>query len=219
MIRRSYTVYVITPMLIALFASLTGCSGLPKVIVLHDPLSADEHAKLGRIYESQGKDELALAEYKSGIKKDKNNIDLWRFLAELSYRLGDLKTAERGFEKTTVLQPGNGDLYNNLAWVYIKQRRNLEKAEALTRKAMQLKPENRPYYQDTLGVVLLGQGKVEEAVRALEEAVASIPRDRPVFLSEAYRHLSEAYRAAGDEARARDAALEAEQNHAIIQKQ
>lgn len=217
--RRSYTVYIITPMLIALFAASPGCSGIPKIIVLHDPLSADEHARLGRIYESQGKDELALAEYRAGVKKDENNIDLWRFLAELSYRRGDFKTAERGFEKTTVLQPENGDLYNNLAWVYIKQRRRFKKAEALTRKAMQLKPENRPYYQDTLGVALLGQGRVQEAVRALEEAVASIPRDRPVFLSEAYMHLSDAYLAAGDEARARDAALEADQNYVIIQKQ
>src|SRR4030067_250758 len=41
---------------IALFLSallLSGCS-LPKIIVLHDPLSADEHVRLGGVYDAPG---------------------------------------------------------------------------------------------------------------------------------------------------------------------
>lgn len=214
--RRSYSIYIILTTLIVLV--LLGCAGLPKIIILNDPLSADEHARLGRIYESQGKDDLALAQYKAGIKKDKRNVLLWRYLAELSYRQGDFKTAENALEKAAKLQPKDGDLYNNLAWVYIKQDRKLEKAEGLARKALVLTPEKRPYYLDTLGVVLLRQGRIDEAVRALEEAVISIPKGQSGFLAEVYSHLADAYRAAGDEAKARDAALDSERNYAIIQK-
>jgi tetratricopeptide (TPR) repeat protein len=68
-----------------------------------------------------------------------------------------------------------------------------------------LKPDNRPYYLDTLGVIHLKLGQTTDALSALQEAVETIPRDRTDALAEAYLHLSEAYRAAGDEARARDA--------------
>ncbi len=45
---------------LALLLFLAGCS-LPRIIVLNDPLSAEDRVKLGRIYESQGKTEPACA--------------------------------------------------------------------------------------------------------------------------------------------------------------
>lgn len=204
--------------LVATMLLITGCSAFPRIIILHDPLSADEHVSLGMIYESEGKTELAAAQYRAGIKKDKTHFPSWHHLAELSYKSGSFREAEKAFEKAIRLRPENGDLYNNLVWTYIKQGRRLEKAEGLVRKAMELTPSNRPFYLDTLGMVLLRQGRVREAVEALKASVQAIPEDRPSMKAEAFRHLAEAYREAGDEQAAQKADLTADGYYAITKK-
>ncbi len=201
--------------LIATMLTLSGCSAFPRIIVLHDPLSADEHVRLGMIYESEGKTELAAGRYRAGIKKDKTHFTSWLHLAELSYKTGNFREAEKAFEKAIRLRPENGDLYNNLAWTYIQQRRRLEKTEELVRKAMELTPSNRAYYLDTLGMALLRQGRVSEAIEALKASAQAIPEDRPAIKAEAFRHLAEAYKEAGDEQAAQEADLTADGYYAI----
>lgn len=183
---------------------LAGCS-FPKIIILHDPLSADEHAQLGRIYESQGKEDLALQQYRAALKKDPKHAQSWLLLGDLSYQRRDYDEAERAYRRAVKLRPENGDIYNNLAWTYLQQGRNLDKAEELIKQALKLTPGHRPYYLDTLGVILLRLGRVQESLAALKESVDTLPPDRPALLAEAYTHLAEAYCAAGDEPGARAA--------------
>ena len=58
------------PLLLALcfLLSLMGCS-LPRIIILKDPLTAEEHLNLGVAYEKQGEFEPAIKEYKAAAKK------------------------------------------------------------------------------------------------------------------------------------------------------
>jgi Tfp pilus assembly protein PilF len=190
--------------LLSVATVLSGCS-LPKIIVLHDPLSAEEHLRLGTIYDSQGKTDLAREQYRLAADQDKKNGKAWTLYGDLSLRSGDNPEAKRAYEKALDLDPVNGDLYNNLAWVSVQQGTDLQGARELVQKALELKPANRPYYLDTLGVILLKQGKASEAVAALRESVATIPAGRSGLLAEAYAHLAEASEAAGDAAAARDA--------------
>jgi len=176
---------------------LSGCS-LPKIIVLHDPLSADEHVHLGSIYEAQGKIELARDQYQAAVKQDAKHGRAWALLGDADVRLKDYPESAKAYQKALGLDPQNGDLHNNLAWVYVQQSEELAEAHHLVTKAIQLTPEHRPYYLDTLGVVLLKLGKTQEAVATLKEAVDTIPVDQPEFLAQAYQHLADAYRAAGD---------------------
>lgn len=197
-----------------LFAS--GCA-LPKIIILNDPLSAEEHAKLGRIYESQGKEDLALLQYRAAVKKDARHSQAWLLLGDLSYRRGDYGEAETAYKKALNLQPENGDIGNNLAWTYLMQNKRTSKAEKLVKEAMTFTPEHKPYYLDTLGVVLLRLGKVRESIAALKESVTTLPEDKSGFLAEAYGHLAESYNAAGEAVLAAEAAATAKK-HAIIQQ-
>lgn len=206
---------VFTGLIIAVLF-LQGCSGLPRIIFVHDPLSADEHLKLGIIYESEGKTDLALAQYRAAIKKNREHFQSWLRLAELSYRIKDYDEAERALKKSIRLRPENADLYNNLAWVYVETSRRLKKAERLVNKAIELNPQNLPYYQDTLGVILLRQGRLAEAIETLKSSVESIPDSRPALKAEAYRHLASAYRAANDEQASKKAEEMAEQYYALI---
>ncbi|MHB8844858.1 MAG: tetratricopeptide repeat protein [Nitrospirota bacterium] len=192
--------------LILLLFSITmsGCS-LPKIVVLHDPLSADEHLKLGSIYASQGKTLLARDQFQAAAKLDPKNTRAWSQLGDAAYILKDYDVAERAYDSALDLDPKNGDLYNNLAWVFVQQETKFGAAHELVMKALGLNPANRPYYLDTLGCILLKEGNAADAVAALEESVRTIPQDQAGFLAEAYLHLAEAYRKTRNEDRAGEA--------------
>jgi len=184
-----------TVLLLALL--LSGCS-LPQIIVLHDPLSAEEHLKLGGIYDSQGKAGLARDQYRFSVKQAPENVRAWSLLGDSAFRLKSYPEAEKAYGRALDLDPKNGDLLNNLAWVYLQQEKRLGKAQELVQAALVHAPARRPYYLDTLGVIFLKDGKVPDAVAALKESTETIPQDQPEFLAEAYLHLADAYRAAGD---------------------
>jgi len=184
----------------ALFVSallLSGCS-LPKIIVLHDPLSADEHVRLGGIYGTQGKVELARDQYKAAVMQDKKHVQAWTLLGDSAFQLKDFDGAEKAYGNARDLDPKNGDLCNNLAWVYVQKDRELGTALDLVTEALKLAPSHRPYYLDTLGIIQLKLGKYTEAIASLRVSTETIPRDQPDLLAEAYQHLADAYRAAGD---------------------
>lgn len=183
---------------------LGGCS-IPQIVVLHDPLSADEHVQLGIIYASQEKPDLAREQFRAATKKDKRHARAWTLLGDLSYRQGDLHEAEKAYTRALELHAESGDIRNNLAWVYIRTDRKLARAHQLVSEALSLRPDRRAYYLDTLGVVLLRRGRTKEAVITLEQAVAALPGDRPELVAEAFDHLADAYAAAGDEAGSRQA--------------
>lgn len=176
--------------------TLSGCS-LPKIIILHDPLSAEEHVKLGSIYASQGKTMLARDQYQAAVKQEPRNARAWSLLGDTAYILKDYEEAERAYDAAIDLDRSNGDLHNNLAWVFVQQKKKLETARELVTRALGLNRANRPYYLDTLGCILLKQGKAAEAVTALEESVRTIPPAQAGLLAEAYLHLAEAYRNTG----------------------
>jgi len=181
-----------------------GCS-LPRIIILNDPLSAEEHHALCTIYESQHKYDLAREQCRAALRKNPKFTPSLLLLGELSYRLKDYSEAEAAYDRALELQPENGDIYNNLCWVYIERKTGLRKAEVLIRKAITLNPAHKPNYLDTLGVVLLRLGKTGESIAALSESVDTLPGEGLEFLAEAYGHLAEAYKEMGNEEKAREA--------------
>ncbi len=187
-----------------------GACSLPRIIVLNDPLSVEEHIKLGRIYETQGQSDLALQQYQEALRKEPNSIESLLLLGDLSYRTKKYPEAEAAYKKAIKLEPKNGDIYNNLCWVYIEQNR-IDKTGDLITTAMAATPEHRAYYLDTQGVILLRSGKIPESLAAFHEAIGLIPPDKTEFLAEAYDHLAEAYRKNGDTVSAEGAEQSAEQ--------
>ncbi len=189
---------------IASALTLSACS-LPRIIVLHDPLTADEHDNLGRVYESQGKFDLALEQYREALIKDKKHLPSLLLLGDLSFRTSNYPEAESAYTKALKLDPKNGDVMNNLAWVYLRTGKNLDKAKELVTQALTINPAHRPYYLDTLGVVFLKLGNAAEAITVLHEAADTLPKERTDLLAETTGHLADAYKAAGDETKYREA--------------
>jgi len=128
---------------------LAGCS-LPRIIVLEDPLSPEEHLNLGVAYESKGEWESAIREYKAASKK---LPVAYTYLGNVSFQEGEYGAAEEYYREAMKKDPENADAYNNLAWLYCTKGERLEEAERLALRAMELNPSKRDIYQDTLNQV------------------------------------------------------------------
>jgi tetratricopeptide (TPR) repeat protein len=141
--------------------SLMGCS-LPRVIILKDPLTPEEHLNLGVAYEKQGEFEAAIKEYKAAAKK----IPMaYLYLGNVYFQKKEFGKAEEHYKKAIKREPGNADAHNNLAWLYYTKKENLEQAENLALKAIELNPSKESIYRDTLEKIremkkIGGEGKV-----------------------------------------------------------
>jgi len=132
------------------FLCLTSAScALPRIIVLHDPLTPEEHINLGLAYEKKGETEQAVEEYERAAK---DLPTAYLYLGNIYYGKAEYARAEQYYRKAIRNNPGLTDAYNNLSWLLYTCGRNLEEAEMLARKATELAPSNETY-KDTLARV------------------------------------------------------------------
>jgi tetratricopeptide (TPR) repeat protein len=95
--------------------------------------------------------------------------------------------AEADFRRALELEPDQPDVLNYLAYSWVDQGVNFERAREMLDRAVSLRP-NSGHIVDSLGWVLYRTGKFQEAVPVLERAVELQPED-PVLLD----HLGDAY--------------------------
>ena len=105
--------------------------------------------------------------------------------------------AEADFLKALELQPEQPDVLNYLAYSWVEQGINQDRALQMLERAVQLRP-NSGHIIDSLGWALFKLGKFEDAVPLLERAVELMPED-PVLLD----HLGDSYWRVGRIAEAR----------------
>jgi tetratricopeptide (TPR) repeat protein len=113
--------------------------------------------------------------------------------------LGMKKRSRQVYERVVELDPHNTLAMNNLAYLLAEEGIRLRQALRFASNAVMLEPDNGVYL-DTLGWVHYKLGNYELARQALEKAVATIGIDE----AEVYRHLAEAYRKLGYEAKAKE---------------
>jgi tetratricopeptide (TPR) repeat protein len=131
------------------------CS-LPKIIILDDPLSPEEHINLGVAYEKKGEVDNALKEYRLASKK----LPLaYLYMGNIYFQKNDFDEAESAYKKAIKKDPQNADAHNNLAWLYYTKKENLDEAESLALKAIELNPLKKELYQDTLVKIRGVKGK------------------------------------------------------------
>jgi len=123
-----------------------GCS-LPRITILKDPLTPEEHLNLGVAYEKKGELDQAIAEYRLAAKK----LPLaYLYLGNAYFQKKEWVEAERSYKKAIDKNPKNADAHNNLAWLYYLRHVNLDLAERLALKAIELDPSKENIYKDTL---------------------------------------------------------------------
>ncbi|MEK6540254.1 MAG: tetratricopeptide repeat protein [Deltaproteobacteria bacterium] len=176
-----------------------GCSR--QIIIIKDPLKAEEHARLAQIYEAKGEIELAVEEYKKALEQDKTNPMAYFGLGNISFKQGRHTDAEdyykKAIENTSPDDQKNAMLYNNLSWVYIETNKKLAEAETLTQKAVRLDTARVYIYLDTLGVIYTRLNEYEKAEDSLLTALKNAPYEKTA-LRHINIHLFELYEIKGD---------------------
>jgi len=119
-------------------------------------------------------------------------------LSNLAVLKSDLPRAEEWLEQVLDEFPDDPSALNDLGYLWADQGKRLDRAHRMIRLAVQQEPENAAYL-DSLGWVLFRKGKINEAVVELEKAARLDPD--PTVLD----HLGDAYRAAGQNAKAAEA--------------
>ncbi len=137
------------------YSLLSGCA-MPKIVILDDPLSPEEHINLGVAYEKKGEIDNALKEYKLASKK---HPLAYLYMGNIYFQKNDFDEAESAYRKTIKKDSDNSDAYNNLAWLYYTKKENLNEAEELALKAIELNPSKKEIYQDTLAKIRGARGK------------------------------------------------------------
>ena len=168
-------------LLFLFFFGPAGCGTLPRVIVLHDPLSGQEHLQLGLSYEARGEWDLAIQEYQTALDKGGSPAVVQGYLGNVYYAKKDYAAAERAYHTSLRLNPRNAPILNNLASLYLAEKRDLLEAERLVQQAIGLDPARKPYYLDTLGAIYLERADYDLALAAYREAAALSPSDPDLF--------------------------------------
>jgi Flp pilus assembly protein TadD len=130
---------------------LAGCARVPKLIVLTDPLSAEEHVMLGVGYEQQAEFFLAEREYGRALKKDPRCFQARINLGNVALAQREYQFARKQYLKALEIRPGDPEATNNLAMSAILSRNGKWMAEARARlEAVLADPSNRvPVLLDT----------------------------------------------------------------------
>ncbi len=135
-----------------LFALCNFSCSIPRIIVLDDPLTPEEHLNLGVTYERKGEFENALNEYK---KASEELPIAYLYIGNIYFQKGQLDNAEKCYKKAIRKDPENADALNNLSWLYYIKKENLDEAEAMVMKAIKLNPSKETIYRDTLEKIKL----------------------------------------------------------------
>ncbi len=124
---------------------------IPKIIVMDDPLTAEQHNDLGVAYEKKGEFEPARKEFEKAIQKNRDWVIPYLNLGHLYYIQGNLEQAEAALRQGLRIKGDHPDLLNNLAWVLMEKGR-LKEAKDLIDKAIAL--EDKEEYEDTREEIL-----------------------------------------------------------------
>lgn len=119
--------------------------------------------------------EKALSALQKGLKYvDPNNASL---LSDFYGQIGDLyhqtnkqDSSYAAYEKSLKLNPNNLGILNNYSYYLSLQKKDLDKAEAMSSKTIKAEPTN-PTYLDTYGWILFEQGAYLMAKIYIENAV------------------------------------------------
>jgi tetratricopeptide (TPR) repeat protein/DNA-binding winged helix-turn-helix (wHTH) protein/TolB-like protein len=146
---------------------------------------AEAHTCMGLFYNTTGKYEQAVVEFRRAADLDSNDDLAWRGLGGALEHLKKPAEAEAAYKKAISLRPQYWAPYNWLGRFYFGHARYSEASE-MFRKAIELAPENQRLYSN-LAAIYVQIGRYDDAIVALRRSIDL----RPTM--SAYSNLGAAY--------------------------
>jgi tetratricopeptide (TPR) repeat protein len=156
------------------------------------------------------KNEAALKSFAAGANLVADNNELlsqfYMYQGDALHAMKKEPDAFMAYERSLKLKDDNAYVLNNYAYYLSLFGKELEKAEKMSKKAVDLEPEN-PSFLDTYGWVFFKQGKYKEAAEWILKAVQS--KEEPS--AEVLEHYGDALYKSGDPTGALEYWLKAKQ--------
>jgi Tfp pilus assembly protein PilF len=163
-----------------LAGAASACSA-QRAIMPADPLTAEEHVRLGSIYEAQHLNDLADQEFQTALGQRPRSTTALVGLGNLAFKRGAFGDAQDYYNRALAIEPDHPGANNNLAMVYLTLGNRVAEAERLALTALDRAGPLRPYVLDTLAGIYRRQGRERDAQDALKEAEALMPGDSTVL--------------------------------------
>lgn len=181
--------YLSLTLLIIMFSIfLNGCASLQSSLFMKDPLTAEEHNNLGVIYEREGKNDLAIREYKSAISNDNTLITPIVNLGNVYFKEGEYTKAEKYYKKALKKDKTNLEAANNLASLYLEIGAQYEEGLEYMLQATKDLETIPPYGLDTIGGLYIKLGDNVKAEQYLTQACNTV-EDNDSLKEEIRSHL------------------------------
>jgi tetratricopeptide (TPR) repeat protein len=147
--------------------------------------------RLGNLLRAKERFEEAVAAYDRALERvgspERRHWTMFYFRGIALERLKRWPRAEQDFLQALELEPEQPFVMNYLAYTWVDQNLNLDRAKGMLVRAVELRPEDG-YIVDSLGWVYYRLGEYRKGVEYLERAVELRPQD-PVIND----HLGDAY--------------------------
>ncbi len=148
--------------------------------VKQEPGNPENELFLGRLLTRFNRNEEAIKVFESILKRyaDDDEVvkSVYPVLSVIYVNQGDYAKGEAELERMLKRFPDDAGCNNDLGYLYAEQGKNLEKAEAMIRKAL-LEKADEGAYLDSLGWVLFKRGHAKEALEPLEKAAEKMRED------------------------------------------
>ncbi len=115
-----------------------------------------------------------------GIGDDFVNVGLYSTAGDAYYRLGEYEECYIAFDGALDINPQNAYVLNNYAYYLSEQGQRLEKALAMSKKALAQQPDS-PAYLDTYGWILYKSGRYSDAKDYIKKALNTQPNDKELL--------------------------------------
>ena len=158
-----------------------------KLAIESDPARLAAYSMLGQVYASQRRLGDAKDQFQAMLQRSPKSVSANIMLGMIMEVQRDVAGAEKAYLEALALDPRAWVASNDLAWLYVSDNKNLDKALELAQNAVRVVP-NEPNANDTLGWAFYRKGQYTQAVRHLDMSVSKNPSD-----SGAHYHLGMAY--------------------------
>jgi tetratricopeptide (TPR) repeat protein len=147
----------------------------PKVVPAPDPLALNNSQEsinptvffsLAGFYESQGKLDLAVQQYKKGLDVDPSNVNGWIKFARMYDRQGDYRQAQMAYRRVLELSPDHPTALNDLGLCHARHG-DFEQAMASLQRAVSISP-NKKLYRNNIATALVASGRHDDALQHLQ---------------------------------------------------